>query len=146
MRTFSFFILIASALVLFSCNDTNDKEKDENTEYAYVVGNWQLTDITFLTPPASPDTLDMMEQNRLNVLKQTIKMTFKADNSAMENFNGRFQTGTWSVQNDSVMYVKFNNNPQPNAMIIRSYDENKINFVIGTPQDRSLYTFTRVIQ
>jgi len=111
-----------------------------------VVGTWRLSDIQFLTPSDNPEIQFAMDKGRTDILKQIVKMTFKADYTAIENVNGQFQTGKWSIQNDSIMSVQFANQPSANVMILRSHSEDLLQFVIGTPEDRSLYSFRKEVQ
>ena len=120
-----------------------DKEEESN-EHAYLVGSWQLNDILFLTPSSNSDTLQMMENGKASILQQVVKMSFKADNSVVENVNGQIRNGTWEVKNDSIVNITFDGEAGNSPMVLRNYDETKLQFVIGTVRDQSLYTFKKV--
>ncbi len=140
-KTLSFFIVLFALIVNFSCSEQSEDKQDAAKKYPQLVGTWQLSDIIFLTPPSSEETKKLMDAGRANILQQVVQMTFKGDFSVTENVNGKIQSGTWNVQNDSILSVQFAGQVDVNQMILRKHDKTQLQFVIGTPDDRSLYVF-----
>jgi len=139
-----FFIAFIALIANFSCSEQAEDKKDASEKFSHLIGSWQLSDIVFLTPASSEETKRLMEEGRINILQQVVKMTFKNDFSVIENVNGKIQQDSWSVQNDSIVNVKFIGQEVDNQMILRKFDENQLQFVIGNPDDRSLYVFKHV--
>lgn len=135
----SFFLISAFS---FSCSGMEENE-ETSSNYEYMIGNWQLKDIVFLST-IDPENLSAMEEGKAQVLQQVVKMSFQTDNSVVENVNGQYRNGHWEIKSDSIVEIQFEGLEGSNPMLLRHYDENQLQFVIGTSDDQSLYIFNRV--
>lgn len=135
---------LALLTISLSCTEQMEDKENAQKEFPQMLGSWQLNDIIFLSPPADPQILQNMETGKASILQQIVKMTFKEDFTVIENVNGKLQNGSWNITSDSIVSVKFTGQTDANVMILRDFNENQLRFVIGTPEDRSLYVFKKV--